>query len=219
MRVQPRTATLAPPRAASSSGEQSTPPRRRISPHPPAMASSRGSPSSSGGSKRRREQTLEEAWIAHCRHSAAGSRRGTWRYVHAGSPVPPSLVDYAVGGRYFQVDPPPKPMSGGAFGAWRCRWEMEREWKREWEARCGGMAETSAAGSSSSGMAATAEEEEEEEEDPAFLAAVELSKKDAEAKERAEAEERAQAIAAVEALKASEAAGVIVLRRGFFCIV
>ena len=54
-------------------------------------------------------------------------------------------------------------------------------------------------------MAATADE------DSSFLAAVELSKKDAEEKARAEAEEEAQALADVEAFKAREAAGVVVL--------
>ena len=136
----------------------------------------------------------------HCKHSVAGSRRAAWRYVTCPQSMPPSLVDFALGGRYYEVDPPPRPMSGPQFEKWRRDWEQERQWEAAADrARREHPFVLEAA------MAATADE------DASFLAAVELSKKDAEEKARAEAEEEAQALADVEAFKAREAAGVVVL--------
>ena len=139
----------------------------------------------------------------HCKHSVAGSRRAAWRYVTCPQSMPPSLVDFALGGRYYEVDPSPRPMSGPQFEKWRRDWEQERQWEAEYRAR-----KRSRSGPQfvlEAAMAATADE------DASFLAAVELSKKDAEEKARAEAEEEAQALADVEAFKAREAAGVVVL--------
>jgi hypothetical protein len=69
--------------------------------------------------------TVEEAWRCHCKLSAAGSRRAACKYV--GSEwMPPSLRDFAEGGRYHKVDLPLKPMSGGDFEKWRRGWEQER---------------------------------------------------------------------------------------------
>jgi hypothetical protein len=118
--------------------------------------------------------------------------------------MPPSLWDFAEGGRYYKADPPLKPMSGEAFEKWRRWWEQEQAWKhaREkkhaWEGK----------GSSSGGAPRAGDEEEaaEEGEDPLFLEAVATSKKDAAAKARAEAEEAAAAIAAINELIAREAA-------------
>ena len=163
------------------------------------MSSHRGSSSSSAGSKRRHEpETLEEAWRLHCKHSVAGSRRSAWRYASSPQSMPPSLVDFAVGGRYYAVDPPPRPMSGPKFEKWRLDWEQWRQWTS-------GASIGSSGASGAVAVAATADE------DAAFAAAVELSKKDADEAARAEAEEEAQAIADVEAFKAREAAGVVVL--------
>jgi hypothetical protein len=38
--------------------------------------------------------------------------------------MPPSLRDFAEGGRYYKADPPLKPMSGANFEKWRRRWEQ-----------------------------------------------------------------------------------------------
>jgi hypothetical protein len=116
--------------------------------------------------------------------------------------MPPSLRDFAEGGRYYKVDPPLKPMSGTDFEKWRRGWEQEQAWKAAWEKK------HTPEGSSSGGAPRAADEEEEAEEgeDPLFLEAVATSKKDTDDKARAEAEEAAQAIAAVNELMAREAA-------------
>jgi hypothetical protein len=158
----------------------------------------RGSLSPAAGSK---PEELEEAWRHHCKYSAAGSRRAACKYVHS-EWMPPSLRDFAEGGRYYKADPPLKPMSGADFDKWRRRWEQEQAWKAAWEKK-------HAPEGSSSGRAPRAadeEEEAEEGEDPLFLEAVAASKKDADDKARAEAEVAAQAIAAVNELMAREAA-------------
>jgi hypothetical protein len=146
----------------------------------------RGSLSPAAGSK------LEEAWRRQCKYSAAG--------------MPPSLRDFAEGGRYYKADPPLKPMSGADFEKWRCRWEQEQAWKHAWEKKHAWEGE----GSSSGGAPQAGDEEEaaEEGEDPLFLEAVAASKKDAADKARAEAEaeEAAAAITAVNELIAREAA-------------
>jgi hypothetical protein len=145
--------------------------------------------------------SVEEAWRHHCKYSAAGSWRAACKYV--GSEwMPPSLRDFAEGGRYYKVDPPLKPMSGGDFEKWRRGWEQEQAWKAAWEKKHAWE------GRSSGGAprASDKEEEAEEGEDPLFLEAVAASKKDAADKARAEAEEAAQAIATVNELMAREAA-------------
>jgi hypothetical protein len=134
---------------------------------------------------------VEEAWRRHCKFSAAGSRRAACKYI--GSEwMPPTLRNFAEGGRYHKVDPPLKPMSGGDFEKWQRAWGQERAWKAAWE------------GSSSGGAPRAGDEEEEAEEgeDPLFLEAVAASKKEAADKARADAEEAAQAIAAVKELMA-----------------
>jgi hypothetical protein len=112
--------------------------------------------------------------------------------------MPPSLWDFAEGGRYYKADPPLKPMSGADFEKWRRRWEQGQVWKHAWEGE----------GSSSGGAPRVGNEEEaaDEGEDPLFLEAVAASKKDAADKARAEAEKAAAAIAAVNELIAREAA-------------
>jgi hypothetical protein len=102
--------------------------------------------------------------------------------------MPPSLRDFAEGGRYYKADPPLKPMSGADFEKWRRRWEQEQAWKHAWEKKHAWE------GSSSGGAPRAGDEEEkaEEGEDPLFLEAVAASKKDAADKAQAEAEEAAQ---------------------------
>jgi hypothetical protein len=39
--------------------------------------------------------------------------------------MPPTLRDFAEGGRYHKVDLPLKPMSGGDFEKWQRGWEQE----------------------------------------------------------------------------------------------
>jgi hypothetical protein len=133
----------------------------------------RGSLSPAAGSK---PEELEEAWRRHCKYSAAGSRRVACKYVHS-EWMPPSLRNFAEGGRYYKADPPLKPMSGANFDKWRRRWEQEQAWNAAWEKK-----HASEEGSSSGGAPRAADEEEEAEEgeDPLFLEAVAASKKDAE---------------------------------------
>jgi hypothetical protein len=121
--------------------------------------------------------------------------------------MPPSLRDFAEGGRYYKADPPLKPMSDADFEKWRRRWEQEQAWKHAWEKKHAWEGE----GSSSGGAPRAGDEEEaaEEGEDPLFLEAVAASKKDAADKARAEAEEAAAAIAVVNELIAREAAATI----------
>jgi hypothetical protein len=160
-------------------------------------AQHRSSLSPATGSK---TDLVEEAWCHRCKYSATGSRRAACKYV--GSEwIPPSLRDFAEGGRYYKVDPPLKPMSGANFEKWWREWEQEQAWKAAWEKK------HAPEGSSSSGALRAADEEEEAEEgeDPLFLEAVAASKEDADDKARAEAEEAAQAIAAVNELMAREA--------------
>jgi hypothetical protein len=85
--------------------------------------------------------------------------------------MPPSLRDFAEGGRYFKADPPLKPMSGVDFEKSRRGWEQEQPWKAAWEKK------HAPEGSSSGGAPRTADEEEEAEEgeDPLFLEAVAAS--------------------------------------------
>jgi hypothetical protein len=130
--------------------------------------------------------SVEEAWHRHCKYSAAGSRRAACKYVHS-EWMPPSLRDFAEGGRYYKADPPLKPMSGVDFENSRRWWEQEQAWKAAWEKK-------HAPDWSSSGgapRAADEAEEAEEGEDPLFLEAMAASKKDAADKARAEAEEAA----------------------------
>jgi hypothetical protein len=88
----------------------------------------RASLSPAAGSK---PESLEEAGRVHCKYSAAGSRRAACKYSAAG--MPPSLRDFAEGGRYYKADPPLKPMRGADFEKWRRRWEQEQAWKHAWE--------------------------------------------------------------------------------------
>jgi hypothetical protein len=150
---------------------------------------------------RSKPEELEEAWHRHCKYSAVGSRRAACKYIHS-EWMPPSLRDFAEGGRYYKADPPLKPMSGTDFEKWRRRWEQEQAWKAAWEKK------HAPEGSSSGGAPRAADEEEEAEEgeDPLFLEAVAASKKDADDKAQAEAEEAAQAITVVNELMAREAA-------------
>jgi hypothetical protein len=101
--------------------------------------------------------------------------------------MPPSLRDFAEGGRYYKVDPPLKLMSGADFEKWWHGWEQEQAWKATWEKK------HTPKGSSSSGAPRATDKEEEAEEgkDPLFLEAVAASKKDADDKARVEAEEAA----------------------------
>jgi hypothetical protein len=148
-------------------------------------AQRRSSLSPAAGSK---PDSVEEVWCRHCKYSAAGSQRAACKYV--GSEwMPPSLWDFAEGGRYYKVDPPLKPMSGTDFEKWRRGWEQEQAWKAAWEKK------HASEGSSSSGAPRATDEEEEAEEgeDPLFLEVVAASKKDAVDKARAEAEEAVQA--------------------------
>jgi hypothetical protein len=74
-------------------------------------AQRRSSLSPAAGSK---PDSVEEAWRRHCKYFAAGSRRVACKYV--GSEwMPPSLREFAEGGRYYKVNPPLKPMRGGDF--------------------------------------------------------------------------------------------------------
>jgi hypothetical protein len=163
------------------------------------MSAQRGSSlSPAAGSK---PDSVEEAWCNRCKYSTARSRRAACKYV--GSEwMPPSLRNFAEGGRYYKVNPPLKPMSSGDFEKWRRGWEQEQAWKAAWEMKHVWE------GSSSGGAprAANEEEEAEEGEDPLFLEAGGASKKDAADKARAEVEKAAQAIAAVNELMAREAA-------------
>jgi hypothetical protein len=59
----------------------------------------RGSLSPAAGSK---PEELEEAWRRQCKYSAAGSRRAVCKYVHS-EWMPPSLRDFAEGGRYYKA--------------------------------------------------------------------------------------------------------------------
>jgi hypothetical protein len=118
--------------------------------------------------------------------------------------MPPSLRDFAEGGRYYKADPSLKPMSGADFKKWWRRWEQEQAWKHAWEMK------HASEGSSSGGAPRAGDEEGEAEEgkDPLFLEAVAVSKKDAADKARTEAEEAAQAIATVNELMARKAAAI-----------
>jgi hypothetical protein len=91
---------------------------------------------------------MEEAWSRHYKFSAAGSWHAACKYT-ASDWVPPTLVDFAEGGRYHKVDPPLKLMSGGDFDKWQSAWEQECAWKAAWE------------GSSSGGAPRAANEKEE----------------------------------------------------------
>jgi hypothetical protein len=135
---------------------------------------------------------VEDAWRRQCKRSAAGSRRAACRYAGAAY-VPPKLVEFAAGGRWYKEDPPLKPMSGPAFDNWRAEWERQRRAKAAWNATIG---------STSGGGAPLAGEEEE---DPDFLKAIEESLKDDAEKKRAEEEEKAAAIAAVKEAQLREA--------------
>ena len=117
--VQPPTRNPSPAVRRHYSGEQFPLARPRISLSPAMSARRRISLSPAAGSKRSREpETMEEAWRLHCKYSIAGSRRAAWKYVHSRY-MPPLLRDFAVGGRYYEDDPPLKPMSGGDFEKWR----------------------------------------------------------------------------------------------------
>jgi hypothetical protein len=136
---------------------------------------------------------VEDAWRLQCKRSAAGSRRAACRYAGAAY-VPPKLVEFAAGGRWYKEDPPLKTMSSPEFDKWRAEWERQRRAKAAWNATIG---------STSGGGAPLAGEEEEE--DPDFLKAIEESLKDDAEKKRVEEEEKAAAIAAVKEAQLREA--------------
>lgn len=175
------------------------------------MSSRRHSTSSSSPAKRRREDlTLEEAWALYCKHSWAGSRRAVWKWVAWPGTMPRSLVYFAPGGRYFDVNPPLPPMSGDKFEDCRAQWEMDRANRAAARARYAPHWEEGGSSSAvaTAGTAAAAEEADEEE---LFRQAVEASKQEAAKRAAADAEEEALAIAAVEELKKAEAAAAAVI--------
>jgi hypothetical protein len=79
--------------------------------------------------------------------------------------MPESLREFAAGGRWYQEDPPLKPMSGGDFEKWRAEWERDRASKAAWAALIG----STSGGGSGGDPRAGEEEAEEAEEDAAFL--------------------------------------------------
>jgi hypothetical protein len=137
---------------------------------------------------------VEDAWRIQCKYSADGSRRAACKYDGAAF-VPPKLRNFARGGRWYNEDPPLKPMSSPKFDEWRAEWERRRRAKEAWNASIG---------STSSGGAPLAGEDDEDQ-DPAFLKAIQESLKDADERKRAEEEDRAAAIAAVKEAEAREA--------------
>lgn len=177
------------------------------------MSCRRQATGSSSPAKRRREElTLEEAWVLYCKLSWAGSRRAVWKWVGWPGTMPRSLVDFAPGGCYFNIDPPLPPMTGDKFEKCRAQWEMDRANLAAWRSRHAPNWEEGGS-SAAAGTAATAAaaEEAEEGEDPLFLQAVEASKQEAADRAAADKEEEALAIAAVEEMKKAEAAAAAVI--------